>query len=47
MAKATKQFPALLNVTGKITADEMDEEMGISYSCPIQHHHSHHNVATN
>jgi hypothetical protein len=25
----------------------MDEETGISYSCPIQHHHSHHNVATN
>jgi hypothetical protein len=43
MEAATRRIPALLNATGEIAADTVDEEAGIPYSCPAQHRHSHHN----
>jgi hypothetical protein len=43
MEAAIKRIPALLNVIGEITTDEVDEEAGIPYSYPAQHRHSHHN----
>jgi hypothetical protein len=43
MEVATRQIPALLNATGEIATDEVDEEAEIPYSCPAQCHHSHHN----
>jgi hypothetical protein len=31
---STRQFPTLLNITDKIAINEVDEEAGITYSCP-------------
>jgi hypothetical protein len=42
MEAATKQIPALLNATGEIAANEVDEKAGIPYSCPAQRRHTHH-----
>jgi hypothetical protein len=36
MEAATRQIPALLNATDKISADEVNEETGIPYSSPAQ-----------
>jgi hypothetical protein len=44
MAKPTRQFPALLNATGKITADEVDMVADISYSYLGQHCRRHHDI---
>jgi hypothetical protein len=43
METATRRITALLNATSEIAANEVDEEAGISYSCPAQRRHSHHN----
>jgi hypothetical protein len=43
MEVATRQILALLNATGEINADEVDEEADIPYSSPAQCCHSHHN----
>jgi hypothetical protein len=43
MEAVTRRIPALLNATGEIATDMVDEEAGIPYSCPAQHRHSHHN----
>jgi hypothetical protein len=43
MEVATRQILALLNATGEIDAEEMDEEADIPYSYPAQRYHSHHN----
>jgi hypothetical protein len=45
MKAATRRFSALLDATGEIAADEVDEEAGIPYSCLGQRCRSHHNVA--
>jgi hypothetical protein len=34
MEAATRRIPTLLNATGEIAANEVDEEAGIPYSCP-------------
>jgi hypothetical protein len=44
MRAATRWFDALVNTTSEIVVDEVDEKAGISYSCPAQHRHSHHNT---
>jgi hypothetical protein len=46
MEAATRRIPALLNATGEIAANEVDEEVGISYSCLAERRHSHHNNDT-
>jgi hypothetical protein len=46
MEAATRRIPALLNGTGEIAADEVDEEAGMPYSCSAQRRHSHHNDDT-
>jgi hypothetical protein len=43
MEAATKRIPTLLNATGENAAKEVDEEAGITYSCPAHRLHSHHN----
>jgi hypothetical protein len=43
MKAATRQILALLNATGKIDANEMEEEAGIPYCCRAKRTHSHHN----
>jgi hypothetical protein len=43
MEAVTRRITALLNATGEIAADEVDEETGIPYSYPAQRRHSHHN----
>jgi hypothetical protein len=43
MEAATRRILALLNTTSEITADEVDKEVEIPYSCPAQRRHSHHN----
>jgi hypothetical protein len=43
MEAATRRIPVLLNVTGEIATDEVDEETSIPYSCPAQRRHIHHN----
>jgi hypothetical protein len=42
-ARVSHRRAALLNLIGEITVDEVDEETGITYFCPGQHLHSHHN----
>jgi hypothetical protein len=34
MKAAIRRIPILLNTTGEIIADKVDEEAGIPYSCP-------------
>jgi hypothetical protein len=43
MEAATRQIPTLLNATGEITTDEVDEVAGIPYFCPAQFRYSNHN----
>jgi hypothetical protein len=43
MEAATRRILALLNATGEIAADKVEEEAGIPYSCPAKRRHSHHN----
>jgi hypothetical protein len=40
MEVATRQIATLLNATGEIATDEVDEEAEIPYSCPAQCHHN-------
>jgi hypothetical protein len=46
MEVVTRRIPALLDATDEISIDEVDEEVGIPYSCPAQRRHSHHNNDT-
>jgi hypothetical protein len=43
MGGATRRFSTLLNATGDIFDDEMDEKTRKPYSSFAKHHHSHHN----
>jgi hypothetical protein len=43
MKATARQIPTLLNATGEIAADEVDEEAGIPYSSLAQRGHSYHN----
>jgi hypothetical protein len=42
MEATTRRILALINATGEIATDKVDEEAGIPYSCTAQHRHSHH-----
>jgi hypothetical protein len=43
MEAAIRRIRTVLNATGKIAANKVDEEAEIPYSCHAQHRHSHHN----
>jgi hypothetical protein len=43
MEALNRRILTLLNATGESAIDKVVEEAGIPYSCPAQHHHSHHN----
>jgi hypothetical protein len=47
MGAVTIRFAVLINIIDEIAANEVDEdeETGLPYSCPAEHHHSHHSVA--